>query len=310
VWELKLMIKQIRLKNFESHKDTTIDLHNQTNAIIGESDSGKSAIIRAVYWVVFNRPSGDSFCSIWDNDTSVSIVLENDHTIERRKTSKENLYIVNNKKLEGFGQNVPEEISNVLNMGSLNFQTQFDPHFLLPPVSPGKVAEKLNKVINLEVIGKTQYNINSSLKEIKKELSFKESNITDLKKEKRELLWVKKAGIDLEEIETKQNELDSLNNLKNKIANNLHEYEIVNEEIKKLKYIDKAEQDIANLLELKNEVEKHIKEKNKIQDIIDELNEIQEEVLTVSNNLTELEKKYKNEFPEECPLCGSIIKKK
>ena len=54
-------LKQITLKNFQSHKDSTIQLDRGLNAIIGPSDSGKSAIIRAIKWVLYNEPSGDFF---------------------------------------------------------------------------------------------------------------------------------------------------------------------------------------------------------------------------------------------------------
>jgi len=70
------MIKQLTIKNFQSHKKTKLEFSDGVNIIIGQSDSGKTAIIRALNWVVNNKPSGDSFRSHWGGDTNVEITME------------------------------------------------------------------------------------------------------------------------------------------------------------------------------------------------------------------------------------------
>ena len=42
------MIRSINLKNFMAHADTTIDLHPGLNVIVGENNTGKSAIVLAL----------------------------------------------------------------------------------------------------------------------------------------------------------------------------------------------------------------------------------------------------------------------
>ena len=46
-------IKKIILQNFQSHKYSIVELDEQLNVIVGPSDSGKSAIIRALKWVLY-----------------------------------------------------------------------------------------------------------------------------------------------------------------------------------------------------------------------------------------------------------------
>ena len=41
-------LTEIKLENFQDHKDSTISLTNGINLIVGSSDAGKSAILRAV----------------------------------------------------------------------------------------------------------------------------------------------------------------------------------------------------------------------------------------------------------------------
>ena len=57
------MITKIEIKNFQSHKHTVIDFSNGVNVIIGSSDCGKSAIIKAMRWCITNSPAGNSFRS-------------------------------------------------------------------------------------------------------------------------------------------------------------------------------------------------------------------------------------------------------
>ncbi len=44
-------LTEIKLENFQDHKDSTISLTNGINLIVGSSDAGKSAILRAVNFV-------------------------------------------------------------------------------------------------------------------------------------------------------------------------------------------------------------------------------------------------------------------
>ena len=65
------MIKQLNIHNFQSHEDSSLNFTEGVNVIIGASDSGKSAIIRALKFVVYNSPSGSDMRSWWGGETSV-----------------------------------------------------------------------------------------------------------------------------------------------------------------------------------------------------------------------------------------------
>ena len=63
------MIHSIKIQNIQSHKDTQLEFNPGINAIVGSSNNGKSAILRALYWVVYNRPLGtDNLLSHWAFD--------------------------------------------------------------------------------------------------------------------------------------------------------------------------------------------------------------------------------------------------
>ena len=108
-------IKQVTLENFQSHKHSILEFDEKLNVIVGSSDSGKSAIIRGIKWVLYNEPYGDYF--IRENENQCSVTLKfNDNTVLKRYRSKSKnqyLLIKNNGEemiFEGFGSNIPEEI--------------------------------------------------------------------------------------------------------------------------------------------------------------------------------------------------------
>lgn len=47
---------KLRIQNFQAHKDTTIEFDRITT-IVGPSDTGKSAVLRAFKWVEKNELS-------------------------------------------------------------------------------------------------------------------------------------------------------------------------------------------------------------------------------------------------------------
>lgn len=147
------MINSITLKNFQSHKDTHIEFHSGVNAIVGLSDSGKTAILRALNWVVNNKPSGDAFTSHWGGDCVVTIELWDGTTVSRGRTKTDNYYSLNGEMYRAFGQDVPEPVRKAFNMNEINIQAQMDAPFLLSS-GPGGVAQILNRVANLDVIDK------------------------------------------------------------------------------------------------------------------------------------------------------------
>ncbi len=148
------MIKEVHIQNFLSHKNTTLEFSPGLNIIVGESDTGKSAIVRALRWIILNRPTGDSFRSNWGGQTSVHVSFD-DVEIVRYKNEKENAYgLVTNAGVDLFKAirtDVPDEIRNALQLDVNNVQTQFESHFLLSS-SPGEIAHHFNKIAHLDRI--------------------------------------------------------------------------------------------------------------------------------------------------------------
>ncbi len=159
-------IKSIRIKNFQSHEDTFLDFSEGLNVIVGPSDSGKSAVIRALKWVLFNEPRGMDFIRQGSTGAKVTIELNNGCSIERERSRSKNRYTVVNADgsvniFEGFGNEVPEEVVKAHGIprvildsdlsSSLNISDQLEGPFLLSETASVR-AKAIGRLTGLHVI--------------------------------------------------------------------------------------------------------------------------------------------------------------
>lgn len=79
----KNYITKIVLENFQSHKYNEFNLDKGLNVFVGETRQGKSAILRAFYWVYENKPSGKSFIKRGELYAKVSIYLSDGTIVSR-----------------------------------------------------------------------------------------------------------------------------------------------------------------------------------------------------------------------------------
>lgn len=248
------MIKAVEIKNFQSHKNTRIDFCQNINSIVGQSNSGKTAILRALHWVIYNTP-GDAFVSHWardekgnqKEDTSVTIYTDN-HIISRVKGKSKNLYIVDGKTLEAVGVNVPDEVVAALNISDVNVQKQMDAPFLLAD-SAGAVARFFNSIVGLNDIDVYLTSVESKKRKLRSELEITKSNLDQTKKELNKYSWVNKASKLLEKIREYESQLEKQEQEADKLRTTLIEYKELQEKLQKFKIIETANIYIASIKE-------------------------------------------------------------
>lgn len=76
-------IKSVELKNFQSHEDTRVEFSDGFNIILGESRQGKTSIMRAIRWVLENKPTGNAMIRNGADSAFVTLELENGIIIKR-----------------------------------------------------------------------------------------------------------------------------------------------------------------------------------------------------------------------------------
>ena len=170
-----MTIDRLQIQNFQRHEQLRLKLDESIVAITGQSDVGKSSVLRALRWLATNRPRGDGFVRDGGERTSVKIRVDG-KTVERVRGKGENTYTVDGKVLEAFGTDVPEEIANLLNLGPENFQGQHDPPFWFC-LTAGEVAKQLNKIVDLELIDQATARIATKLRKCKARVEVVESRL-------------------------------------------------------------------------------------------------------------------------------------
>ncbi len=155
------MITKIKLTNFQSHKDTELELHPGLNVIYGESDQGKTAILRALTWVMTNRPLSNRFLMRGAKECRVEVTTDKG-TVVRERRRGFNGYVVNGEAFKEIGSSVPPQVAEVLDLGEINLQPQLSPFFLITQ-SPGQVARYISELLGYDVIDSAQAECKSRL---------------------------------------------------------------------------------------------------------------------------------------------------
>lgn len=217
------MIKSVRISNYQSHADTELEFHPGVNVLVGSSDSGKSAIFRAMTWVMTNRPLGNAFCRWGTKKTQVDLTIDPDITIGRTKSKSENNYLFQGRELLA-GTEVPEDIQRTLKIDpQINIQQQISAPFLLSS-SPGEVATFFNDIAGLSDIDLSIKNLKSwqaghirIIKRLDLDIEKQQAQVEEMK-------YLDQAELDLESLERKQSELDQIQADHKQIKDLIHKH--------------------------------------------------------------------------------------
>jgi len=199
---------ELSLKNFQSHKETVLQFDKGVNVIVGVSDSGKSAILRALRWLWTSRPLGDYFVHWGEKDCSAKLKI-NGNEIIRGKEKKQNYYSVNGKILEAMKAEVPAEVSQALQLEDINWQGQRDLDFLLS-LSPLEASKYIQKLCGLEAVPPILATLSSMELENKKKAK-------DIEEQKEDVSAKLKAFEGFPDVAQKEQELTDLLEQKEKV---------------------------------------------------------------------------------------------
>lgn len=203
------MIEQLSITNFQAHQSLTVDFDPQITTIIGPSDVGKSAILRALRWACLNVPGGEGFIREGSRDAVVELTIDG-KKIKRQRGKAGNLYYLDGSEFKAFGSTPPKDIESVANVSAINFQGQHDTVFWFGE-SAGEVSRQLNAVVDLGVIDESLSTIAGKLDHFRSAAKISKERLTKAKAKKAELEWVVAADAEWSEVE---NQLISLTKIK------------------------------------------------------------------------------------------------
>lgn len=211
------MLKTIRVERYQSHHDSTFNFSPGVNGIIGTSQSGKTAILRALKWILTNRPLGYRFHSDFSNKrTFVTAVLGDGSKVTiNRGTRQSIMYSLLRpdgtfEEWAKMGKNVPDRVVTTFNFSELNIQNQLDPPFLILS-SPGEVARTINRITKAEKLDKWIKHLNSKTNVLKYKRDEKKTFLKEIRgslKKYRKLDSLEKKIINFEKVSGKIKDLE------------------------------------------------------------------------------------------------------
>lgn len=252
------MIKSIKIEGFQSHINTQIEFSEHLNIITGPTDSGKSAILRALKKVIRDLPAGNDFVN--NKLHTCTITMAVDSVIILRSISKDkdgktkiNNYQVGEQPFDSFGRDIPLEVITALNMPvvdlgdfkiDLHFYDQFDGPFLIGDTSSVK-SKVLGSVSGLNVIdeaikkvNKDSRQINSDLKTIEKDVNQIQTELSILPDIEKLLENAERFENTLTSIENSTTRLDKLKTLYDQLMSIAQKGKALNNELQALPNLD------------------------------------------------------------------------
>jgi len=195
------MIEKLQIRGFGANEKLDIEFSPNVTSIVGKSFIGKSWMIRALRWVLLNKPAGDSFIN-WDsNEAKVRLPIDSKKVIRTRSKSL-NTYRFSGKKepYVAFGNDVPKDIAELLNVSDINFQGQHAAPFWFCETA-GEVSRQLNSIVNLKVIDSTLAEIDSQKRKTVIIIGVIEESLAKAIEEKKELAYIEDLNRDLMDVE-------------------------------------------------------------------------------------------------------------
>lgn len=202
------MLESLEGINFQKHSQIEVEFDPKITIITGDSDTGKSALLRLLRWIALNQPGGDDFIREGSLFASGKLKIDG-HEIGRRKGKGENLYELDGNEFRAFGVGIPDPISDVLQIGQQNFQGQLDPVFWLQNTG-GEVSRSLNSVVDLSIIDKALGEVAGKVRHAQSMVQTTSERLKGLKAKRDETAWIKVADQDFQAVEQKKESLDKL----------------------------------------------------------------------------------------------------
>lgn len=292
------MLESISLKDFQNHRKLVVEFSPTITTIVGESRSGKSALLRALRLVLFNRPSGIAYINHDANMARISLVVDGTKVI-RKRAKDLNTYTIDGKELHSFGQGVPQEIADLFNISEHNFQRQHDPAFWLA-LSPGEVSKELNAVVNLDLIDRTLSNLGTQLRKATTATDLAEERLSKTTKRLEELHWCEEAAVRIERIEKVEADVVALKRNIDTL------YDLISK-VRKIEPLLQQRPPIAELSDLLKQVralQDDQRKMERLESLIKSITEVEDKLCSARTEAAKAQKRLSQMTAGKCPLCG------
>ena len=292
-----MWIKSIEIVNFQKHDHLVLEFTDKLNVLYGQSDAGKSCIIRAIKWLFFNQ--GKDIRKEGSKKTSVKVVLDNGIIVEKIKSNTINAYILykdgEEKRFDAIGKTIPEEIQDALQVRTidvdgdyinLNIADQIALPFLIGESATFR-SKLFNKLTGNNITDQVFQSLNKDILQIGRETKSEEQHLAE-QKEKLEEVTIQKKETEtlygnfkneynkLKEVYDKFNKMNKCINKMNDVNNNLEDTKTKLETIKTI-----PEEILTKLNKTVKELEQLVDLEKRIIDLQEKMKTTEERIASV-----------------------------
>jgi len=212
------MIRKIRIEGYQSLKSVEVELGHFT-VILGESNVGKSALLRAVKALVENQTGLDDFLTVGAKVCQVELTLDVEENvlgvlwIKKKNGTQYLVHSTAGDSIDKFGKGVgvPVEVTNVLRMERIefapgirfapNFHDQFSTPFLLEETG-GRVAKMLGEMSGVNLLYRATAEANVRAKRFQQLVESHVITLEALKEKLATYEYIRTTGPRLQEAKT------------------------------------------------------------------------------------------------------------
>ena len=310
-----MIIKRVKLENYRSHSNTTVDFSKGVNLILGKNGKGKTSILEAISSVMFNtkdrsgKETGKNFIKFGEKSGKIEIEFTandgRDYILKteffKTKPKKQSLTDINGLDCEGDIQENLEELCGIKKGFEETYeniviakQNEFINIF---KAKPKDREEIFNKIFNTQIY-KEMYDgfLKEATDKYTKQIDYLSKDINSLKdnmEDKEEISnFLKEEEILKESLNT---EFSKTNEISTKLLNEIKDYETDEINLKNL---------ISNIEDEENKIKKYsnllkdnileTKKAKKAKTIVEENEKPYLEYLEIENKLKDFREIYSN----------------
>lgn len=254
-------VRKIKIQNFQSHEYSEVILSDGLNILSGTNNAGKSAVARAISWVMYCE-SGTSHIRTDAKECSVEIEFNNGDVIKRTRKGDHNFIQFKNATdtdfttYKSFGNKYPKVVRDFLQnppeydkFDPLAYSGQTNKNFLID-IKPSALPEIISCLVGTDDLDIAAKNVNTSINQIKVKITGVEEEIEKDKQKLEEEYNTLDEQIEIfEQIKTLSISINAKEKLIANMAVMLNSYNEIKKDSKIIKKEILDNQNIIDLLE-------------------------------------------------------------
>ena len=254
-------VRKIKIQNFQSHEYSEVILSDGLNILSGTNNAGKSAVARAISWVMYCE-SGTSHIRTDAKECSVEIEFNNGDVIKRTRKGDHNFIQFKNATdkefttYKSFGNKYPKVVRDFLQnppeydkFDPLAYSGQTNKNFLID-IKPSALPEIISCLVGTDDLDIAAKNVNSSINQIKVKITGVEEEIEKDKLKLEEEYNTLDEQIEIfEELKTLSKSINTKEKLISNMAVMLNSYNEIKKDSKIIRQEISDNQNIIDLLE-------------------------------------------------------------